>query len=144
MRRERHFRTIALVFGTVLLSLWVGAQPQASAQDYGGGGMGTSTLSFDPQSLMVQQGGSASARVTVRLASGQSWGTNLQATDVPAGVTVIFDPASGDPTFASTMTVKATSGAKPGAYMVRVQATGDDPSAAVQYKVSVAKAPSGY
>ena len=144
MRQARQIRATALVFGALLLSVWVVAKPHASAQGYDGGGTGTSTLSFSPQSLTVQPGRSASAKVTVTLASGKTWGTNLQATDVPAGVTVSFAPASGEPTFTSTMTVKAASDARPGEYTVKVQATGDDPSAPVQYRVTVEKAPSGY
>ncbi len=144
MRRERRIRTIMQMFAVVLLGLWMGAQPYASAQGYDGGGTGTSTLSFSPQSLTVQPGRSASATVTVKLASGKTWGTNLQATDAPAGVTVSFAPASGEPTFTSTMTVKAASDARPGEYTVKVQATGDDPSAPVQYRVTVEKASSGY
>ncbi len=99
--------------------------------------MGKSALSLTPQSLAVRQGGSASAKVTVTLASGKTWGTNLQATAVPNGLTVSFDPASGEPPFTSTMIVKATSTAKVGTYTVRIQATGDDPSPTMQYPVKV-------
>jgi hypothetical protein len=106
--------------------------------------MGTSVLSFDPQSLTLKQGESASAKVTLKLDSGKTWKTNLQAAALPKGMTVTFDPASGDPTFASTMVVKVTSTVAPGVYMIRVQATGDDPSPVVQYKVIVQKSSYGY
>ena len=43
----------------------------------------------------------------------------------------------------STMTVKAASAAV-GVYMIRVRATGDDPSSMVQYKVTVLKSSYGY
>ncbi len=142
MRRYQYLAVLVLGLGLVLLGLWAGAKHQASAYD--GGGTGTSTLSFDPQSLTVQQGGAASAKVTVKLASGKTWGTNVGAADVPTGVTISFDPASGHPTFTSTMTVKATSAANPGVYKVKVQATGDDPSATVQYQVTVSKGSYGY
>lgn len=138
--RYRYIRTTLLTCGAILLSLWAGMPPQALAQNYGGGGMGTSTLSVTPQDLAVQQGGAASAKVSVKLASGGAWGTNLQATRVPAGVTVSFDPASGDPPFTSAMTVKAASSAKVGTYTMGIQATGDDPSPAVQYAVKVTAA----
>jgi hypothetical protein len=113
------------------------------AQDYGGGGKGTSTLSFDPPSLTIHQRASASAKVMVKLASGQTWGTQLDAAALPTGVNVTFDPATGDPPFTSIMTVKATSAA-PGVYMIRVRATGDDPSTPVQYKVTIQRSAYGY
>ena len=141
MIRYPHFGAV-LVLATAFLSLSLGTH-RLLAQDYHGGGMGTSTLSFDPQSLTVRQGASASAKVTVKLASGKTWGTKLGARALPAGMTVSFDPASGDPPFTATMTVNAKSAA-PGAYTIRVQATGDDPSPSVQYRVTVQKSSFGY
>ena len=144
MRRNWQLIVLALIAGSVFLPLWVGSRPWAAAQGYGGGGTGTSKLTFEPKNLTVAPGKTASAKVTVNLSSGKTWGTNLQVSEVPAGVTISFDPASGEPTFASMMTVKAASTANPGAYSVKVQATGDDPSAVVQYRLTVSKASSGY
>ncbi len=143
MRRYWDRIAFIMVFGIVLVGLWLGRQYLPSALGYAGGGTGTSTLSFDPQRLTVQQGGAASAKVTVTLASGNTWATDLGVTDVPTGVSIRFDPASGDPTFTSTMTAKAAATAQPGTYAVKVQATGDDPSAVVLYQVTVSK-PSPY
>ncbi|HKV44146.1 MAG TPA: hypothetical protein VJT32_05640 [bacterium] len=106
--------------------------------------MGTSVLTLEPKNLTVEAGKAASAKVTVALSSGKTWGTNLEVTNVPAGVAISFDPASGNPTFTSTMTVKAAATAKPGAYAVKVRASGDDPSASVQYPMTVSKSSSGY
>jgi hypothetical protein len=143
--QTRWFLTIAmLIAASVLLGPWIGPRLGAAAQDYGGQGMGTSTLAFDPGALAVEPGKTATAKVAVKLSSGKTWGTALQATAIPAGVTVRFDPASGDPPFASTMTVTAASTAKPGEYSIKVQATGDDPSSVVMYRVTVSKASSGY
>lgn len=141
---RRHLRLAAvLAFAIALLSLSLGTQHRLLAQDYGGsGGMGASVLSFNPQTLTVAPGSSASAKVTVKLASGKTWGTNLDASALPSGLTVAFDPASGDPTFTSTMSVKVTSSVAPGTYSLKVRATGDDPSPIVPYKVTVQK--SGY
>jgi len=143
MKPYRNIAVIGIVSGIVLLGPGPAAQGPPLALGYAGGGMGTSTLSFDPQRIAVQQGGAASAKVTVTLASGGSWGTNLGVTGVPTGVTISFDPASGDPTFTSTMTVKAAPAAESGTYAVKVQATGDDPSDVVQYQVVISK-PSSY
>lgn len=143
MRYDPHFR-IAIVLGVILTSVWLGTPHGVLAQDYGSSGTGTSVLSINPQSLTVRQGRSATAKVTVKLASGKTWGTNLQATALPSGVTVVFDPASGEPDFGSTMTVKVAATAPPGAYTIKVQATGDDPSPVVQYKVTVQQSSYGY
>lgn len=143
MRRRWRLTVLVLIAGSVFLTPWIASRPWAVAQDYGGG-IGTSTLTFAPKTLTIEPGKTGSAKVTVTLASGKPWGTNLRVTDVPAGITISFDPASGDPTFTSTMTVKAASTAKPGEYTVQVQATGDDPSAIVPYQVTVSQASSGY
>jgi hypothetical protein len=134
---------VVLITAGVVLSPWGGFHPWASGQDYGGG-MGTSVLTLEPKSLTVAVGKSASAKVTITLSSGKPWGTNLEATNVPAGLAIGFVPASGNPTFTSTMTVKASSTVKPGAFSVKVRATGDDPSAVVQYPVNVSKSSYGY
>ncbi len=144
MRMRWKLVVFALIAGSVALSSWVGSRHWVEAQGYGGGGTGTSALTFEPKSLTVQQGKAASVKVTVTLSSGKTWATNLRVSDVPAGVTINFEPASGDPTFTSTMTVKAASTAKPGTYAVKVQATGDDPSPIAQYGVTIEKASSGY
>lgn len=147
MRDDPRFRSgiaFGIALGIALVTLWWGTPYGALAQNYGSSGTGTSALSINPQSLTVRQGKSATAKVTVKLASGKTWGTDLQATALPAGVTVAFDPTTGEPDFASTMTVKAAATATPGAYTIKVQATGDDPSPVVQYKVTVQQSSYGY
>jgi len=140
----RHDSRFGLGIAIVVVSLWFGTPYGVRAQDYGSNATGTSVLSISPQSLTIRQGRSAAAKVTVKLASGKTWGTNLQATALPAGVTVVFDPASGEPDFASTMAVKAAATATPGVYTIKVQAAGDDPSPVILYKVTVQQAAYGY
>lgn len=50
----------------------------------------------------------------------------LTATGQPTGVTVSFSPASGKPTFGSTMTITVSSEATPGTTTLTVRATGED------------------
>src|SRR5574340_104825 len=121
---------MACVLGTVL---GFAAAPNLSAYAQG---MGGSKLTIAPGSLSVGRNGTADAKVTATLSSGATWGTNLEATNLPKGLTVTFNPSSGDPTFTSTMTVHAASSVAPGSYTMTVQATGDDPSAAMSYKVT--------
>jgi len=142
MRTRWKLVMLALIAGSVFLPSWVGSSQWVEAQYYGGG-TPASTLTFQPKSLTLQSGKAASAKVTVTLSSGKAKAT-LRVSDVPDGVTVSFDPASGEPTFTSTMTVTAASTAKPGTYTVKVQAAGDAPSAIVPYSVTVEKGSYGY
>jgi uncharacterized membrane protein len=142
MRKRLRLVLLAFIVGSVLLPSLVGSGQWVEAQYYGGG-TDSPTLTFQPKTLTVQPGKAASAKVTVTLGSGKAKAT-LRAANVPDGMTISFDPASGEPTFTSTMTVKAASTATPGTYTVKVQVAGDAPSAVASYSVTVEKASSGY
>ncbi len=135
MRRHRQPLTPALIVGLGLFWIWVCVNPWAAAQD-----AGTSALTFEPASLICNQGRTASAKVTVALKSGKTGATTLKATDRPAELAIAFDPPSGDPTFTSMMKVSAIPTARPGTYTVKVQAIGSDPSSVVSFTVTVEKA----
>jgi hypothetical protein len=147
--------TMTVVIGMILVT-WAGLGLRGAAAGYGagggmggggygggGGGTGQSTLAFDPGSLTVAQGETGDARVMVTLASGRSWGTNLKVLEAPRGITVTFAPSAGEPTFESKMRIRVSAGVAPGAYTVRLQATGDDPSSVVSFQVIVTKGSSG-
>ncbi len=131
MRRRWPLVILALIVG-------LGVIPWATAQNYGQGAA-TSALTLEPPTLTVDQGGTASAKVTVALRSGKTGGTSLKAWDVPDGMTIRFSPDTGTPTFTTTMSVGVTSTAKSGTYAVKIQATGGDPSEVVSYPVIVQK-----
>jgi hypothetical protein len=119
--------------------LWAsGHVPWAHGQDYVPGAA-TSALTLEPPILTVDQGGSASAKVTVALRSGAPGGTSLMAWDVPDGMTIRFSPDAGNPPFTATMSVGVTSTAKSGTHVVKMQATGGNPSDVVSYPVIVQK-----
>lgn len=141
MRRNRQPLTQVLTMGLALFWIWVSISAWAAAQD--GQSAGTSALAFEPARLSVSQGGAASAKVTVALKSGKTGATTLKAVDLPGGLAITFDPPSGEPTFTSTMRVKASPTTTPGTYTVTVQGTGGDPSSAVSYSITVEKT-SGY
>jgi len=134
-KRQPLFRVLTIGFASfaigVCVSTWAAAQDGQTA--------GTSVLTFEPPKLTFNQGGAASVKVTVALKSGKTGGTTLKAVDLPGGLTITFDPSSGEPTFASTMSVKASPTTLPGTYSVKVQAVGGDPSSAVSYPVTVEK-----
>lgn len=137
MRRHRQPLIRALTLGFGLFWIWVSVSTWAVAQD--GQSTGTSALAFEPARLNVNQGGTATAKVTVALKSGKTGGTTLKAADVPGGLAIAFDPPAGEPTFTSTLRVKASPTTTPGTYSVKVQATGGDPSSVVSYSVTVEK-----
>jgi hypothetical protein len=131
MQRRWQFLILALIVG-------LGVIPWATGQDYRQGAA-TSALTVEPPTLTVDQGGTASAKVTVDLRSGRTGGTSLMAWDVPNGMTIRFSPDTGNPTFTTTMSVGVTTTVKPGTYHVKIQATGGGPSDVVSYPVIVQK-----
>jgi len=120
------------------LTVGIGGIPWATGQDYAQGAA-MSALTLEPPILTLDQGGTASAKVTVALRSGKTGGTSLMAWDVPDGMTIRFSPDTGNPPFTATMSVGVTSTAKSGTHVVKIQATGGDPSDVVSYPVIVQK-----
>jgi len=131
MQRPWQLLILALIVG-------LGVSPWARGQDYRQGAA-TSVLTVEPPILTVDQGGTTSAKVTVALRSGKTGGTSLMAWDVPNGMTIRFSPDTGNPTFTTSMSVGVTSTAKSGTHVVKMQATGGDPSDVISYPVIVQK-----
>ena len=120
------------------LTVGIGGIPWATGWDYVQGAA-MSALTLEPPILTLDQGGAASAKVTVALRSGKTGGTSLMAWDVPDGMTIRFSPDTGNLPFTATMSVGVTSTAKSGTHVVKIQATGGDPSDVVSYPVIVQK-----
>lgn len=136
MRKRRHAIPPALVIAFGFFWMWVCVGPWAAAQD-NGNSAGTSAVTFEPARLTVSQGGTASAKVTVALKSGKAGATTLKATDLPSGLAITFEPPSGQPTFTSTMRVRANPTVTAQTYTVKLQAAGGDPSSVVSYAITV-------
>ena len=128
MRRIWQFLIPALIVGVAVV-------PWAAGQGFGQGA--TSALTLEPPTLTVDRGGTASVKITVALRSGKTGGTSLKAWDVPDGLTIRFNPDTGNPPFIATMSVWVTPTGKAGTHMVKIQATGGDPSEVVSYPVIV-------
>ena len=96
-------------------------------------GYGTSYISFQPSSSVINQRVSNSINVsyTVSIASGGTWGTNLivqnQAFLSTYNISVNISKPYGDPEFGGIAKISANN-AKPGIYNIIFVATGDDPS----------------
>lgn len=97
-----------------------------------------------PASRSVKAGKSATFTVTVRLVSGTAQSVSLSLEGLPDGASYSFSPASGTPTFTSTLTVSTDASAPPGTYQLTIRGEGGGVSqyATVSLTVEKAKAPS--
>ena len=112
-----------LVIGAFLVAL-----PVASAYGYG-----TSSITLSQPVVNISAGGSASVGYTVNLASGSTWGTNLnvvnQAYLSSHGITASLSNAYAEPPFSGTLSIGVSQSTAYGTYSVILQASGDAPSA---------------
>ncbi len=96
-------------------------------------GYGTSTIVLNNSAVSLQQGASIQVAYTVKLASGNTWGTDLVIDNAAQlgsdGLTLSASATSGDPTFSGVLTLSASSSAAAGQYNATLSATGDDPTA---------------
>jgi hypothetical protein len=68
----------------------------------------------------------------------------LNASDVPDGVTITFDPETGTPPFDSTMTVDVGSEVAPGTYYITISVTYGDSELATTTFILIVDAPDAY
>ncbi|WP_148681251.1 InlB B-repeat-containing protein [Candidatus Nitrososphaera gargensis] len=95
------------------------------------------SLSLNPSSGTVQQGGTSQTTVTTTLLSGTSSTVSLSASGGPLGMTFTFGPASGNPTFASTLTISIPSNAATGIYQITVAGSGGGVSRTATYQLTI-------
>ncbi|MGC8618715.1 MAG: hypothetical protein ACP5UZ_08300 [Thermoplasmata archaeon] len=124
----------AILFSAVMLAilLFSVAVPMQTAF----ASIGTSTIQVSPSELSIVAGGSAQANYTVALSSGTTWGTSINY-KAPSGITASFSNPAGDPTFSGKMTVTVSSSVSVGTYILKLYATGDDPSGDTNVTVMV-------
>ena len=87
------------------------------------------TISSNGTTIGIPDSGDNTKTFTVNVnaqISGYDKTVMLSATGQPTGVTVSFSPASGTPTFGSTMTISVDNTAIPGATTLTIRATGTD------------------
>ncbi|MEM2962377.1 MAG: hypothetical protein QXY01_05120 [Candidatus Bathyarchaeia archaeon] len=82
------------------------------------------SLSISPGSQTVNIGEKISYTVAADLIGGAAQPVSLTLSGLPSGVSYVFTPASGTPSFTSTLTVDAGSSSSPGTYTLTVTATG--------------------
>lgn len=88
-----------------------------------GGGTGDFSLSANPTSVSVAQGGSGASTITSTVTGGFNTAVVLSASGQPAGVTVSFSPTSITGTGTSTMTLAVASTTAVGNYTITVTGT---------------------
>jgi uncharacterized membrane protein len=83
------------------------------------------TISLNPTSLRVQQGGSGTTRLTITPQNGFTGTVNLELVGAPSGVTLAPTSVNvtGSSPLAQTLTVNVGSGVAPGTYSLQVRAT---------------------
>ena len=106
-------------------------------------GYGTSKISLTQYSVNISQGGTATVGFTVSLATGSTWGTNVNVAPSNSYITLSPTPSYGDPSYSGDIAISVEGNTPPGEYTFNISATGDDPSTSpVSLIVYVSKASS--
>ncbi|MDI6884391.1 MAG: hypothetical protein QMD00_04620 [Hadesarchaea archaeon] len=84
------------------------------------------TISVNPTSSSIKQGGSLTATVRITAIGGYDKSIGLSSSGQPPGVSVSFSPGSGTPDFSSVMTISASSTAPTGTHTITIKGTASD------------------
>ncbi|MFE2323047.1 M28 family peptidase [Streptomyces sp. NPDC059385] len=95
------------------------------------------SMSLNPTSGTVQQGGTVTTTVGTAVTTGTAQSVTLTATGLPAGVSASFNPATVQSGQSSTLTLSATANATPGAATVVVKGQGSTLSHTVDFALNV-------
>jgi hypothetical protein len=93
-----------------------------------------------PGSRSVKAGKSATFAVTVRLVSGTAQPVSLNLEGLPEDASFSFSPASGTPTFTSTLTVSTETSAPPGTYQLTIKGEGGGVAQSATVGLTIEKA----
>jgi PKD repeat protein len=95
------------------------------------------SVSADPTSGTASQGSSANTTLTATLLSGISQLVSLSYSGCPPSANCSFNPASGNPTYASLFTVATAGNTTIGDYVITLTGTGGSLVRSVNYTLSV-------
>jgi len=95
------------------------------------------TVEVSPSSGSVQQGGSVSATVTVKLTSGSPQTVALTASGLPSGAYATFSKSSGYPTFTSTLTISTSTTTPTGTFYIKITGSGGGLTRTATYTLTV-------
>lgn len=110
-----------------------GSPPQPHPFDF--------TVSVNPSSGSVQQGGSIQTTVTVALLSGSPQTVTLSASGLPGEASASFSTSSGNPTFTSILTISVGTSTPTRTYTITVAGTGGGLTRTATYTLTVTSAP---
>jgi len=99
------------------------------------------SISANPSSLSIQQGGSGMSTISTAVTSGSAQTVTLSASGQPAGVTITFNPSSVTAGGSSTMTVNVDSLTTPGSYPIVVMGTSSSATHTTSVSLTVTAAP---
>ncbi|MGW7453645.1 M28 family peptidase [Streptomyces sp. NPDC054787] len=95
------------------------------------------SMTLNPSSGTVQQGGTVTTTVATTVTTGTAQSVTLTATGLPSGVSASFNPATVQSGQSSVLTLTATSNAAPGASTVVIKGQGATLSHTVDYTLNV-------
>ncbi|WP_344073805.1 M28 family peptidase [Streptomyces crystallinus] len=101
------------------------------------------SLSLNPASGTVQQGGSVTTTVATSVTTGSAQSVALTASGLPSGVTASFNPATVQSGQSSVLTLSASTNAAPGPSTITVKGQGTTLSHTVDYALNVGGTPPG-
>jgi hypothetical protein len=84
------------------------------------------SISANPSSLTVTQGGNATSTISTTVTSGNSQSVTLSASGLPSGATAVFNPNPINSGSSSTLTITTAPSTPTGTYTVTVTGTGTD------------------
>jgi outer membrane protein assembly factor BamB len=93
--------------------------------------------------ITLPAGISGSNTISVWLVGGSSQLVSLSCSGLPAGASCSFNPSSGSPTFASTLTISTQPSTLPGAYTITVAGTHGSSTATTRVSLTVSRAAVG-
>ena len=98
------------------------------------------SISVNPTSGTVTQGGSTTTTVSVSSIAGFAESVSLSASGLPSGASVAFSPLSGTPSFTSALTISTASTTLPGTYTITLTGTGGGKTHSTTYTLTVTEA----
>jgi len=102
---------------------------------------GDFSMSFNPSTITVAQGGSGSSTLQVSFSGGFTGPVTLSVKSKPSGFTVTFSPSSITPGSSATVTVNVASSVSPGTHTVVIKGTGGGKTATASLLVTVTQVP---
>lgn len=94
-------------------------------------------MSASPATGTTTQGSTAQTTINVTLVSGNTENVNLAVSGCPTEAACSVNPASGNPTYASTFTVNTTTGTPTGIYVMNVTGTSSALTRSTTYTLNV-------